>query len=116
MCTLLSISILVPFKPLHQFRQFNREMEPLAGVLLEFPIAFAPSYPYEEEPHLPQHYMHTRCPAWCDRILMSAAARELIVDADASGDSCTGSSGDYDVIGDAVCMGDHKVSASLFNR
>lgn len=98
-----------------QFRQFNREMEPLADVLLEYPITFAPSYPYEEEPTLPQHYMTTRCPAWCDRILMSSVARQLVRGGDANGEcdapvhAAQEPLVDYGVIGTDVCMGDHKV-------
>lgn len=46
--------------------------------------------------------MSTRCPAWCDRILMSPSARDLIVDE-------AFSSEDYNLIGENVCMGDHKV-------
>lgn len=94
-------------------------MEPLADVLLEYPITFPPSYPYEEEPALPQHYMTTRCPAWCDRILMSQDARDLI--RPTGGGTGVGEStaevdcGDYNVIGDAVCMGDHKVHATVYN-
>lgn len=41
-------------------RQFDRELEPLREILWEFPISFAPSYPYEENPDLPHHYMSTR--------------------------------------------------------
>lgn len=91
-----------------QFRQFNRELEPLVDVLYEYPITFAPSYPYEEEPSLPHHYMKTRCPAWCDRILLSTDARSLVVPP-ARTDSDDDPAPEYDVIGDAVCMGDHKV-------
>lgn len=41
-------------------RQFDRELEPLDDILLEFPITFPPSYPFEEEPDLPLNYMSTR--------------------------------------------------------
>lgn len=41
-------------------RQFDRELEPLREILWEFPITFAPSYPYEEEPEMPHQYMSTR--------------------------------------------------------
>lgn len=78
-------------------------MEPLADVLFEYPIEFAPSYPYEEEPDMPQHYMTTRCPAWCDRILMNSVAHGLIVGGEDDRPQ------EYGVIGDTVCMGDHKV-------
>lgn len=83
-------------------QQFDCELKPLKEVLVEYPITFPPSYPYEEEPTLPNSYMHTRCPAWCDRILMSPAAKNLIVDN-------TYSSSNYNTIGDDICMGDHKV-------
>lgn len=36
------------------------------------------SYPYSEEYTKPTQYMNTRCPAWCDRILMSHTAQEFI--------------------------------------
>lgn len=89
-----------------QLQQFDRELEPLKEILVEYPITFPPSYPYEEEPTLPQNYMSTRCPGWCDRILMDPTAKDLIVDENFS-------SKDYNVIGEDMCMGDHKVS---FNR
>lgn len=47
--------------------------------------------------------MSTRCPAWCDRILMDPIAKDLIIDENFS-------SKDYNVIGEDMCMGDHKVS------
>lgn len=52
---------------------------------------------------MPQNYMSTRCPAWCDRILMDPIAKDLIVDENFS-------SKDYNVVGENMCMGDHKVS------
>lgn len=88
-----------------QLQQFDRELEPLKEILVEYPITFPPSYPYEEEPTLPQNYMSTRCPAWCDRILMDPTAKDLIIDENFS-------SKDYNVIGEDMCMGDHKVSVN----
>lgn len=41
-------------------KQFDRELEPLTDILHEFPINFAPSYPFEEDPQLPHSYMTTR--------------------------------------------------------
>lgn len=38
-----------------------------------------PSYPYSEDSGQGGQYMNTRCPAWCDRVLMSPSARELIL-------------------------------------
>lgn len=41
-----------------------------------------------------------RCPAWCDRILMSKAAKKLMGDEEYY---------QYGIIGADTCMGDHKV-------
>ncbi|XP_050099039.1 uncharacterized protein LOC126579613 isoform X1 [Anopheles aquasalis] len=90
-------------------RQFDRELDSLRSVLYEYPITFPPSYPYEEDPLQPGAYMTTRCPAWCDRILISPAARKLIcggVD-NTMAKHDTGVT-NYGVIGSDVCMGDHK--------
>ncbi|ETN59757.1 hypothetical protein AND_008640 [Anopheles darlingi] len=87
-------------------RQFDRELDSLRSVLYEYPITFPPSYPYEEDPLQPGAYMTTRCPAWCDRILISPAARKLIcggVD-----NTMPKHDANYGVIGSDVCMGDHK--------
>lgn len=37
------------------------------------------SYPYSEDSSQGKQYMNTRCPAWCDRILFSASARDLVL-------------------------------------
>lgn len=37
------------------------------------------SYPYSEDSSQGKQYMNTRCPAWCDRILLSAPARDLVL-------------------------------------
>lgn len=87
-------------------RQFDRELESLRSILFEYPVSFPPSYPYEEDPGQPGAYMTTRCPAWCDRILVSPAARKLI---DEGGKGYA-----YGIIGETVCMGDHKVSLERF--
>lgn len=42
-----------------------------------------------------------RCPAWCDRILMSKAGKELMNGTD---------NYQYGIIGADTCMGDHKVT------
>ncbi|CAG4970705.1 unnamed protein product [Colias eurytheme] len=60
--------------------KYDRELEALRPHLYEFPVKFPPSYPFEEDVHLPTHYMKTRCPAWCDRILLSQSARLLVQD------------------------------------
>uniref|UniRef100_A0A6E8V1K7 inositol-polyphosphate 5-phosphatase n=1 Tax=Anopheles coluzzii TaxID=1518534 RepID=A0A6E8V1K7_ANOCL len=98
-------------------RQFDRELESLRSILYEFPITFPPSYPYEEDPFQPVSYMATRCPAWCDRILVSPAARKLVWEhglddgkpaGDGAGSGANTSTVSYGIIGANVCMGDHK--------
>lgn len=73
------------------------EVSDLRDRLTEFPLAFPPTYPFTEDPNSGNSYMRTRCPAWCDRVLMSHEARSLVSD-----------DTEYDVIGKEVCMGDHK--------
>uniref|UniRef100_A0A182UB36 inositol-polyphosphate 5-phosphatase n=1 Tax=Anopheles melas TaxID=34690 RepID=A0A182UB36_9DIPT len=99
-------------------RQFDRELESLRSILYEFPITFPPSYPYEEDPFQPVSYMATRCPAWCDRILVSPAARKLVWEhgldegkpgGDGAGPGANTSTVSYGIIGANVCMGDHKL-------
>lgn len=63
---------------LSQLKEFDKEMESFAQQLFEFPIHFAPSYPYMEDTRVGQHYMHTRCPAWCDRVVLSETAKLLV--------------------------------------
>ncbi|XP_053699108.1 uncharacterized protein LOC128746081 [Sabethes cyaneus] len=91
-------------------RQFDRELDSLRSILFEYPITFPPSYPYEEDPQQPGSYMSTRCPAWCDRILISPAARRLIDEERENGKAASGivPKGTYGIIGESVCMGDHK--------
>ncbi|XP_053677983.1 uncharacterized protein LOC128728387 [Anopheles nili] len=100
-------------------RQFDRELDSLRSILYEYPITFPPSYPFEEDPSQPDAYMATRCPAWCDRILISPAARKLISDERAfAGTGLSNNQSDknpgaviavnYGIIGENVCMGDHK--------
>jgi len=68
------------------------------GNLHELPVTFSPSYPYSENVDEPRTYNTLRAPAWCDRVVMSAPALEL---ARSGGPQ-------YQVIGEDVCMGDHK--------
>lgn len=72
--------------------------------LLELPIRFEPSYPYSEEIDRPRDFLNKRCPAWCDRILMTQAALDLALRSAVS----------YDLVGRNVCMGDHKVGSPSF--
>lgn len=41
-------------------KKYDRELEPLEDILHEYPISFSPTYPFEENPQLPHHYMTTR--------------------------------------------------------
>nr|XP_034837240.1 uncharacterized protein LOC117993549 isoform X1 [Maniola hyperantus] len=64
-------------------QKYDRELEAFKPNLYEFPVKFPPSYPFEEDVHLPTHYMKTRCPAWCDRVFLSQSARLLVQQSDA---------------------------------
>ncbi|XP_030081603.1 inositol polyphosphate-5-phosphatase A isoform X2 [Drosophila hydei] len=79
-------------------KEFDKELAPLTELLVEYPINFIPSYPFEEDPEMPTDYMSTRCPSWCDRILMSPQVKDIIESDEWK----------YDMIGESVCMGDHK--------
>uniref|UniRef100_A0A8C4QDJ6 inositol-polyphosphate 5-phosphatase n=1 Tax=Eptatretus burgeri TaxID=7764 RepID=A0A8C4QDJ6_EPTBU len=59
---------------------FDKELMPFKGRLFEIDIEYPPSYPYSEEQGEGCCYNNTRCPAWCDRILMSRSARELLLE------------------------------------
>ncbi|XP_064451561.1 inositol polyphosphate-5-phosphatase A isoform X2 [Mirounga angustirostris] len=61
--------------------EFDKELSVFKDRLYELDISFPPSYPYSEDSGQGQQYMNTRCPAWCDRVLMSPSARELILKA-----------------------------------
>ncbi|XP_062537964.1 inositol polyphosphate-5-phosphatase A-like isoform X2 [Armigeres subalbatus] len=97
-------------------RQYDRELDSLRSILHEYPITFPPSYPYEEDPGQPGSYMSTRCPAWCDRILISPAARKIIDEREhcktggmpAATTTPTMTKSTYGIMGEVVCMGDHK--------
>eukprot|EP01147_Barroeca_monosierra_P010289 gene10289-2435_t len=81
------------------FRKFDIEGESPHPTLQELPINFEPSYPYSEDPDIHDEFLTKRCPAWCDRILMTEAAMQLITPV---GDNA------YDLVGRNVCTGDHK--------
>lgn len=81
--------------------EFDQELSQFSDRLAEFPITFPPSYPFEEGADGDgTHYMQTRCPSWCDRIILDKAAKKLV---DASGGKVK-----YDLIGLNTMMGDHK--------
>ncbi|CAG2053791.1 unnamed protein product [Timema podura] len=84
-------------------KAFDRELEPFEGRLYEFPISFPPSYPFEEEEEKgPRSYMQTRCPSWCDRVVLSSSAKSLVNNILEPG------SVEYGLVGPNTCMGDHK--------
>ncbi|MEQ2177174.1 hypothetical protein GOODEAATRI_001078 [Goodea atripinnis] len=61
-----------------QLLKYDKEITSFHDVIREEDITFPPSYPYIEDSNQPKQYMNTRCPAWCDRILMSHTAHDLI--------------------------------------
>lgn len=82
-------------------KEFDQEIDQFKERLTEFPISFPPSYPFEEGAGgNGSHYMKTRCPSWCDRIILDKAAKKLV-------DSSNGKVA-YNLIGLDVTMGDHK--------
>ncbi|XP_034041263.1 inositol polyphosphate-5-phosphatase A-like isoform X1 [Thalassophryne amazonica] len=83
--------------------EFDKELSLFKDRLHELEISFPPSYPYSEDSSQGKEYMNTRCPAWCDRILMSSSARDLVLKPENEDKSVV-----YDNIGPNVCMGDHK--------
>lgn len=83
-------------------KEFDKEMECFLGQLFEFNITFPPSYPYEEDSENGCQYMQTRCPAWCDRVVLSETAKHLVHKIDEGG------SIEYGAIGENTSMGDHK--------
>lgn len=80
-------------------------MEAFDDQLYEYSVAFPPSYPFEESVTQARAYMQTRCPAWCDRVLLSQTARSLVNE---------DSKVDYNVMGKDTCMGDHKVRNTIY--
>ncbi|XP_041064975.1 inositol polyphosphate-5-phosphatase A-like isoform X1 [Carcharodon carcharias] len=78
--------------------EFDRELATFFDEICELDIEFPPSYPYSEVNTEGTQYANTRCPAWCDRILMSPSANEVVIKGRYV----------YDLMGLSVCMGDHK--------
>ncbi|XP_043375289.1 inositol polyphosphate-5-phosphatase A isoform X4 [Dermochelys coriacea] len=91
--------------------EFDKELSVFKDKLYELDISFPPSYPYSEDCSQGKQYMNTRCPAWCDRILMSHSAKELILKSENDEKIVI-----YDHIGPNVCMGDHKEKDALKMR
>ena len=67
----------------------DKELNHFHGTLWEFDRHFLPSYPFEENINMittassskmiANSYMKTRCPAWCDRVLMNNTAKQLLI-------------------------------------
>lgn len=83
-----------------QLRKFDVEALVFKDKLFEYPVTFYPSYPFSEEIDEPRTYMATRCPGWCDRVMMSLDAVAVV---DQSFEP------EYKIMGGDLCMGDHKV-------
>ncbi|KAL3187548.1 hypothetical protein MRX96_025054 [Rhipicephalus microplus] len=90
-------------------QEHDKEPSLFKDRLFEFDIAFPPKvshiYPFKEESSGARSYMRTRCPAWCDRILLSKSAKALVYTGPDEGGKA---SVVYHVMGPNVCMGDHK--------
>ncbi|KAF2902035.1 hypothetical protein ILUMI_04134 [Ignelater luminosus] len=78
---------------------FDRELEAFKNHMTEFDVTFPPTYPFEEKITEATRYMLTRCPSWCDRVLLSHTARQLV---------CENNNVQYGLMGSNACMGDHK--------
>jgi len=83
-----------------QANKFDFESSSFVDYLFEYEKTFPPSYPYSEQHHEARSYLRARCPAWCDRILLSHSFKDLV---DTKAKQPT-----YDIIGYDVCVGDHK--------
>ncbi|KAJ3643993.1 hypothetical protein Zmor_026670 [Zophobas morio] len=80
-------------------KSFDKELEAFDKYLTEYSISFPPSYPFEEKISHARSYMQTRCPAWCDRVLLSHTAKQLVNEEERV---------EYGLMGLDTCMGDHK--------
>ncbi|KAL8563985.1 hypothetical protein ACOMHN_025316 [Nucella lapillus] len=88
--------------------QYDLEPKEFQDRLCEFDVTFPPSYPFIEDVTDGLSYMKTRVPSWCDRILLSHGAKDVV-------SSESQSKPEYGLIGSDICMGDHK-PVSLFVR
>ncbi|XP_058640065.1 inositol polyphosphate-5-phosphatase A isoform X3 [Onychostoma macrolepis] len=87
----------------HKLLKYDKEISAFHDVITEEEIHFPPSYPYSEDYTKPTQYMNTRCPAWCDRILMSHSALDIIHRRQEGECGVV-----YNTVGSNICMGDHK--------
>lgn len=87
--------------------KFDRETRYFKKWVYEFPITFPPSYPFCEESKVTNAcYVGKRCPSWCDRVLLTHSAKEIIMDSDEA---------KYEINGLDTCMGDHKPISLYFH-
>jgi hypothetical protein len=78
--------------------KYDAELNAFEDRLFEFNKSFPPSYPFSEEVNEVNSYTKSRCPSWCDRILVNKLFKN-----EAKLESIN-----YDMIGRDSCMGDHK--------
>ena len=78
------------------------------------------SYPYSEEHDEAHSYLRARCPAWCDRILLSHSFKSFIESEVLQSFSLWSPRlsfqthrPTYNIMGRDVCVGDHKVCHRL---
>jgi inositol-1,4,5-trisphosphate 5-phosphatase len=84
-----------------QANLFDFESSSFNDHIFEYEKTFPPSYPYSEDHLEARSYLRARCPAWCDRILLSHSFKNLV--------NTETNQPTYDIIGYNVCVGDHKV-------
>lgn len=92
--------------------EYDKELKVFEEEIFEFDISFPPSYPYMEDTCSGNSYMRTRCPSWCDRILLSRSALSIVnmTPIDSSTPPVI-----YRLIGENTAMGDHKPVMLMFN-
>ncbi|KAL7668560.1 hypothetical protein ACOME3_009257 [Neoechinorhynchus agilis] len=82
-----------------QIKDYDREVDSFKGILFEVEHSFFATYPYSEDLAKPRDFMITRCPSWCDRVLMNAEGFRILSQEGLR---------HYDVVGADASMGDHK--------
>ncbi|KFM76033.1 Type I inositol-1,4,5-trisphosphate 5-phosphatase, partial [Stegodyphus mimosarum] len=93
-------------------QEFDKEPKVFGEDLFEFDISFPPSYPFKEDTCSGSSYMRTRCPSWCDRILLSKSALSIV---NSTPLDTAYSPIVYQLVGENVSMGDHKPVMLMFN-
>ncbi|CAF1259406.1 unnamed protein product, partial [Didymodactylos carnosus] len=83
-----------------EYKMLDLESQSFQDQLFEFEKTFPPSYPFSEENNEARSYLKARCPSWCDRILLSHSLKSYV--------NLEENRSVYGIIGQDVCMGDHK--------